>query len=113
MSDWSPITLEQLRDVVRRGESQLDLRAHRLWELIGIEFVKWTQHPWGDLGNGFWVVGVIGNQVLWYNDIEDGFNWSKYTLAGTIDEYWCNQDELHHAINRLRRYFDGEPLPEK
>jgi|SRR6185437_9370120 len=111
MSDWSPITLEQLWDEVLRGEANLSPQARRLWELVRIEFGKWQQHPWGDLGKGFWVVGLIGNQVLWYNDIEDGFNWSRYMKYGVIDEYWCNQDELHRAINCLQLGLDGQQLP--
>lgn len=35
---------------------------------------------------------------LWFNDIEDGFNRSKYSDFGKIDEYWCNQDRLEIAI---------------
>lgn len=77
--------------------------VRRLWALIQIEPAKWQQHPWGNEGGGFWVVGLLGRQVLWYNDIEDGFNISRYTTFGTIDEYWCNQDELHHVMYSLRR----------
>ena len=108
MSTWSPITLEQLWDEVISGESTMDPTLERLWNAIRIEFVKWKQHPWGDQGDGFWVVGLIGNQVLWYNDIEDGFNWSRYTQPGVIDEYWCNQDELNHAIYALRDFFEND-----
>lgn len=45
---------------------------------------------------GFWAIAVIENRVLWYNDIEEGFNVSNFTEPGTIPstEYWCNQDEL-------------------
>ena len=80
----------------------------RLWNAIRVEFTKWQQHPWGDQGNGFWVVGFIGNQVLWYNDIEEGFNWSRYTTSGLIDEYWCNQDELNHAICALHDFIEND-----
>lgn len=44
------------------------------------------------------------NRVLWFNDIEEGFNVSRFEEAGLIpdDEYWCNQDELHRALRNLR-----------
>lgn len=62
---------------------------------------KWLQHPYGDDGEGFWVVAIVGRTVIWYNDIEDGFNRSSYAAYGQFEDYWCNQDELEIAI----RYF--------
>ena len=61
---------------------------------------KWRQSPWGDAVGGFWAVAIWDNRVLWYNEIEDGFNVSRYTDVGTIpdDEYWCNQDSLNWAL---------------
>lgn len=47
------------------------------------------------------MVALIGNTVVWYNDIEEGFNRSRYSRYGSIDEYWCNQDELELAIEAL------------
>ena len=62
---------------------------------------KWQLHPWGDEGAGFWVVAQIGQKVIWYNDIEDGFNRSSCSELGLIDEYWCNQDELQWTVGHL------------
>lgn len=76
----------------------------RLWDVVQIAPAKWKQFPWGDVGDGFWVVGVIGNRVLWYNDIEEGFNRSTFSKFGEIVEYWCNQDELGWTI----QYFIDE-----
>ena len=50
------------------------------------------------MGGGFWVVAVIGDRCFWYNDIEDGFNISRYQAMGQIDEYGCNQTELDRCI---------------
>ena len=44
--------------------------------------------------------GIIGSTVVWYNDLEDGFNRSRYTRFGTIDD-WCNQDELEQTLGYL------------
>ncbi len=108
MTEWSPMTLEKLREEVRLGESQLEPTMARLWNAVRIERVKWKLSPWGDYGGGFWVVGLIGNQVLWYNDIEGGFNWSLYSAPGVIDEYWCNQDGLSHSMHQLQDRLDGK-----
>jgi len=53
-------------------------------------------------------VGIIGRSVIWYNDIEDGFNISKYATYGRIDEYWCNQDELLITVKRLDHMIRGD-----
>ena len=73
----------------------------RLWEAIRIDPEKWQQHPYGDTGNGFWAVALIGRTVIWYNDIEEGFNRSRYATYGQIEDYWCNQDELELTIEYL------------
>lgn len=73
----------------------------RLWEAIQIEPEKWQQEPYGDAGKGFWVVALIERTVIWYNDIEEGFNRSHYLAYGQIGDYWCNQDELELTIEYL------------
>lgn len=73
----------------------------RLWEAIRIGPEKWLQHPYGDAGGGFWVVALVGRTVIWYNDIEEGFNRSSYSAYGQIDDYWCNDDELNLTMEYL------------
>lgn len=89
----------------------------RLWEVVRIRPEKWQQHPYGDQGGGFWVVGLIGSTVIWYNDIEEGFNRSGFSTFGTIDDYWCNQDELEitlqYLMNALNRGHDMVRLVRK
>ncbi len=71
------------------------------WQLIKIEPEKWSEPQYGDLGGGFWVVAICGKKVIWYNDIEDGFNISDYKEYGKITGYYCNQDELNLSVTRL------------
>ena len=59
-------------------------------------------NPWGDRDGGFWVVAVIGRHAVYFNDIEDGFNISRYEVAGTLVEYCCNQDELSDAVQSVQ-----------
>ena len=73
----------------------------RLWENIKILPEKWTEQTYGTVGGGFWVVAIIGNRVIWFNDIEDGFNCSSYVVAGKLAEYFCNQDELEMAVQHV------------
>jgi len=88
----------------------MSLPQRRLWEVVKIDPEKWTQEPWGDEGGGFCVVAIYGNTVIWYNDIEEGFNRSTYESYGRIIEYWCNQDylewTLQHVLDEIK---DGVP----
>jgi hypothetical protein len=99
--EWQPIALRALRKRIAQGAARMDPRARRLWDAIRIDPEKWQLPPYGDAGHGFWVVALIGQSVIWYNDVEEGFNRSRYTAYGTIGDYWCNQDELEVTIGYL------------
>jgi hypothetical protein len=108
---WNPITLEELNSEISISESELRSEEYNLWKLIRISPEKWQESDYGDEGGGFWAVGLFGKQVIWYNDIEDGFNISDFSTYGTIDQYWCNQDELFHVIYRLYRTIQQGDMP--
>src|SRR5437016_5305732 len=112
--EWQPISEERIWDELNGAWDRMTIPQRRLWQAIRIDPEKWQQHPWGDVGGGFWAVGVMGRTVVWYNDIEDGFNRSHYTRYGMIDEYFCNQDELKWAIqfliNAIEAGYDPGPF---
>jgi len=99
--DWEPCSEAELEKLIADSVAAMHAPARSLWDLVRIQPAKWQLHPWGDGGDGFWVVGILGQQVVWYNDIEDGFNVSRYEALGVIAEYWCNKDELHHTMAAL------------
>lgn len=105
---WSPISLEELSDLTAASSAEMETTEQLVWNMVRVPPAKWGLHPWGDLGGGFWVVGIIGRQVIWYNDIEYGFNVSHYTDYGMISKYWCNQDELHHVIWQLCQQIESD-----
>lgn len=110
MIEWEPVSEAALLGRIAQCQARMSEAERRLWEAIRIPPAKWRQDPYGDRGGGFWVVGVVGSTAVWYNDIEDGFNRSRYTTFGTIDDYWCNQDELEvtlqYLMNALNRGYD-------
>lgn len=103
--DWEPIPEVLLWDLINEAESRMTPPQARLWKATRVPPQKWVEKSYGMLGNGFWAVAVIGSTVIWYNDIEHGFNESPYSSFGTIDEYWCNQDDLdltvQYVLNRI------------
>ena len=98
-----PLTRAELDELISQGEAAMDRPQREFWRRIRIQPEKWAQSPWGDEGGGFWVVAVIGQECIWYNDIEEGFNTSRFEQFGTIGQYWCNQDELQWQVGNLVR----------
>jgi hypothetical protein len=109
--DWMPITEEEIASLIANGVAAMKMPERSFWSLIRVQPVKWRLSPWGDEGDGFWVVGILGDRVVWYNDIEDGFNISRYEKYGVIAEYCCNQDELQHTMCALLRQFETGQSP--
>lgn len=101
MKEWGPISLIELHDQIQKTETNLTGELWNFWQLIKIEPTKWAEKDYGDEGGGFWVVAICGTKIIWYNDIEDGFNISNYTVYGQIEQYYCNQDELSWSVTRL------------
>lgn len=95
---WKPISLNELEINILKGELELKGELLNFWNLIKIEPQKWQEKEYGREGGGFWVVAIFGNDVIYYNDIEEGFNISPYETYGHIKEYWCNQSELNWTI---------------
>ena len=101
--DWRPLTREELQRTVERELADCTDEQRAYFNIVAFEPTKWSQTPYGDEGDGFWAIAAHHNRVLWYNDIEEGFNVSAFTEWGTIptNEYWCNQDELRFALPAL------------
>jgi len=98
---WQPITEKELQDEINRSVRAMTPEQRRLWDVISVAPGKWMLPPWGDMGAGFWVVAITGSTVIWFNDIEDGFNRSGYSRFGVIDAYRCNQDQLQWTIQSV------------
>lgn len=102
--EWKPIALNELVSILRNELADCSQEMLSFFEQVKVPPVKWTQSPWGENGGGFWVVGIYQKRVLWYNDIEEGFNVSSFSCDGEIPvgEYWCNQDNLCWVLTRLK-----------
>ena len=110
--DWQPISEQGLLELINETRARMNLLERRFWDAIEIPPEKWQQTPYGSEGGGFWAVAILGRIVVWYNDVEDGFNYSTYQQVGTIpeNEYWCNQDDLEWPVRQLMRFVTtGEP----
>jgi hypothetical protein len=96
-----PISRDKLLKTMSSALEYADDTVREAWERVRIEPQKWQCLPWSDQGGGFWVVAEMRGKVIWYNDIEEGFNTSPFTTRGIIGEYRCNQTEFNELLNTL------------
>ena len=106
--DWTPLTREALEEMIANGLKVMDDRVQFAWRAMRSEPEKWQCSPWGDEGGGFWVVAEKDGQVVWYNDIEEGFNTSPIATRGTISEYSCNQTTFEEFLLSLPAATEAE-----
>ena len=109
---WDAISEDELFQLIQIAESKMldEPLIWRFWSRIKISPEKWNLSPWGDEGGGFWVVAVMGQECIYFNDIEDGFNISHYRVFGHIDNYYCDQTELQHCIRWFCQAFMKEMI---
>lgn len=109
MSEQGPRALSEaeILDLVNAGYEALPVDLRRLFDAIRVDAERWELRPWGDAFGGFWVVAVFGKRALFYNEIEGGFNRSRWVHFGVLEDYLCNQDELSHAMVVVRRILDS------
>jgi hypothetical protein len=102
-----------LWDLMNAACDRMTVPQARLWDVIRISPEKWTQRPHGVTSGGFWAVALLGSSVVWYNDLENGFNRSRFVRYGEILEFGCNQDNLEVALqwilNELRDGYVSAP----
>ena len=103
---WEPITSEELSLEISKGEKEMSSESFQFWNEIKFTPTKWTEHEFGDEGGGFWAVAKYKNFVLYYNDIEEGFNISEFEKDREIKEYGAEQNELQFALIKLRKLIE-------
>ncbi|MBE9597876.1 hypothetical protein [Pedobacter sp. MC2016-24] len=91
-----------------KGRIKLEGEPLKFWNLIKIAPQKWQEKEYGNEGGEFWVVAIFGNAVVFYNDIEEGFNVSTCQTYGYISEYWCEQSELDWIVKLVYRRINEE-----
>jgi hypothetical protein len=100
MHAWVPISATDLDRLLRK---QLAICPP---ELVAV-FERYKVVPFraplqSDILESAFVVARKGNEALYYEDVEEGFNFSPMSERGQLLEHWCNQDELRFALLRWK-----------
>jgi hypothetical protein len=100
MDTWRPVTVEELDALVVEELAFCSPEQHQLFERC-----KVTPYPVAIDRQGktetVFVVAKAGNTVLYYEDVEEGFNVSPLSHDGSIAAPGYEQWELCHALEHL------------
>ncbi|TWJ03473.1 hypothetical protein JN11_01016 [Mucilaginibacter frigoritolerans] len=113
---WESISFEELKELISEGEAALESGNYEkevlvFWKHIKINPEKWKdENGYAKERDGFFVVAILGKRVIWYNDIEEGFNLSFYDEYGIIRDYWCDQYELNQAVYQFYHSINNDFL---
>lgn len=101
MNEWKPITKGELEALI---EGQLSECSSNQKEIFNKYRIPLEEHKIVRYGKDekVFVVALRGNDAMYFEDIEYGFNFSPLDEDGTITEHWCNQDELKYALSRWK-----------
>lgn len=103
--NWTPISLKELNNIIETSVAVMDTEVLYFWNSIKIVPEK-RQVPFYSNEDYFWIVGKIKNYMIYYNDIEEGFNISLENNLSYIEVTSAEQDELHFALIKLLKNYE-------
>lgn len=95
---WTPATIDQVMVHVRRDLDLCDSQQLSAFRQYGVEPYPAPIIRYGSRESVI-VVARNDNQVIYWEDVEEGFNVSPVDETGKIFEHSCNQDPLGNALN--------------
>lgn len=97
--EWIPATLEEVAQIVEADLEACDDEQAALFEAFAVQPYFAPIHRFGKIENVV-VVAKKGDEVMYWEDVEEGFNVSAVDAKGVILNHLCDQDELASALNR-------------
>jgi hypothetical protein len=107
--EWKPATIEEVKHIVQRDLANCDDQQVATFQRYKVEPYVAPILRHGEVETVL-VVARKKEEVIYWEDVEEGFNVSPIGEGGRILEHWCNQDELRHALNA---WIDGRERSKK
>jgi hypothetical protein len=107
MTKWRPATIQQVKDILDRDLKSCDSEQADIFGKYKIKPYVSSILRYGKKESVV-VVARKGNEAIYWEDVEEGFNVSPVDSEGNILEHWCNQDELGIALNA---WIEGRDIP--
>lgn len=103
--DWIPISLKELNNIIETSVAVMDTEVLYFWNSIKIVPEKRKVPSYCD-NDYFWIVGKTQKHIIYYNDIEEGFNTSFDNNLSYIEVTSSEQDELHFALIKFLKNYE-------
>ena len=99
MADWNPISDQDFAKLFDEQYAELDQSQRASFERFRVRPWKATIHRFDEAETEFvYVVAQSKDGVLYFDDVEYGFNISAIDSSGTILQPGGNQNTLREAI---------------
>jgi hypothetical protein len=98
MSEWQPATIEDVKTIVEDDLKTCDAEQIATFQDYAVEPYLAPICRYGKMESVV-VIARRGNEAMYWEDVEEGFNVSPIGVDGQILEHWCNQDGLGFALN--------------
>ena len=96
-----PCTEMQIWDEINSAVQRMSPEQGRMWESAKVIPQQWNAPDYGAGRLRFWAVAVMGQTVVWYDDMEDGFAVTEYLEFGAIAGSSSGDMSLERAIQEL------------
>ncbi len=96
--EWKAPTIEQVMQIVQDDLTECDNKQREVFESQAVTPYLAPILRYGTLESVV-VVARKGDEVIYWEDVEEGFNVSRQGPDGRILEHWCNQDKLSFVLN--------------
>ena len=101
MDRWRPINLDDLECLVDKQLLSCSPDQQLLFEEYRVPFYHRPINRMGKI-ELVYVVAWLGDEALYYEDIEDGFELGRPDAEGIIPSRGGNQYELRHLLGRIQ-----------
>ena len=101
MDNWINFPKKDLELEIYFSEQNMEDETLLFWNEIKISPEIWKCND--VIEDNFWVVALCENYLIWYNDIEEGFDISRFKIKGEILEYGASHNELNFAVIELKK----------
>ena len=105
--EWKPGSIKEVSAIVQEDLADCDSEQAAVFNRYAVEPFAASIVRCGRIESVI-IVARKENEVIYWEDVEYGFNVSPIDENGTILEHWCNQDELRYALDR---WVEGGSLP--
>lgn len=96
--NWRRATIEEVKEIVKTDSAKFDDQQLGAFRKYSVEPCLVSIVRCGKL-ESLVVVARKSDEVIYWEDVEEGFNISRVSPDGLILEHWCEQDELGVALN--------------